>query len=504
MNINLRFPTLLILQYCLCLGAIYRSAIVELDSKVFATMALWGLIVVTIQICSSYLIKNVTIKSLMFALFGALNFLLFYQAYDYDYVNLGLFGQLFSVGFNFVIFVILFNLIRQYTKFLLGLILVHVCILTYLFTNLSLKEETFEETQTITYFDQSVADLRFEDKPDVHILIYDSMVPKRPSLNAFGEIPHYYDTFAKQEMLIYENSFVERVPTRPSLKKFLALGDGNYPYEIIVGQSDSPLARIFRQNGYDIRVGTRQGYSLARTAMRANKGATKSNSYFQEYYYDDSAIFSSSPVCVSEIASGVFRYLKQHFWFCDLASRTLQDSRELHGWPNKVLDKLRSLGTETPLLTLNYIYYPIGHTHADYNYTNQADRESYRAYFDEASRYLSEHFSAFFDILHSRKKPYVLLVFGDHGTFAKQGAYTDHTDKVIDRYNVFTGIKLHESKCTEISELALDSPTSPAQLMVLAINCFSEKAGGILQYPVGNHDLEIEKKYGLKIKEIIK
>ena len=255
--------------------------------------------------------------------------------------------------------------------------------------NLSLKKKLLKK-QYITYFNQSVAGLRFEDKPDIHILIYDSMVPKRPSLNAFGEVPQYYDTFAKQEMLIYENSFVERVPTRPSLK-FLALGDGNYPYEIIVGQSDSPLAKIFRQNGYDIRVGTRQGYSLARTAMRANKGATKSDSFFQEYYYDDTAIFSSSPVCVSEIASGVFGYLKQHFWFCDLASRILQDSRELHGWPNKVLDKLRSLGTETPLLTLNYIYYPIGHTYADYNYTNQADRESYRAYFKEASQYLSEH-----------------------------------------------------------------------------------------------------------------
>ena len=85
-------------------------------------MAFWGLIVVTIQIGSSYLIKNVAIKSRIFALFGALNFLLFYQAYDYDYVNLELFGQLFSVGFNFVIFVILFNSIRQYKTVLLGLI----------------------------------------------------------------------------------------------------------------------------------------------------------------------------------------------------------------------------------------------------------------------------------------------------------------------------------------------------------------------------------------------
>ena len=40
-----------------------------------------------------------------------------------------------------------------------------------------------------------------------------------------------------KEMLIYENSFVERVPTRPSPQEALALGDGNYPYEIIVGQS---------------------------------------------------------------------------------------------------------------------------------------------------------------------------------------------------------------------------------------------------------------------------
>ena len=51
-------------------------------------MAFWGLIVVTTQIGSSYLIKNVAIKSRIFVLFGALNFLLFYQAYDYDYVNL--------------------------------------------------------------------------------------------------------------------------------------------------------------------------------------------------------------------------------------------------------------------------------------------------------------------------------------------------------------------------------------------------------------------------------
>ena len=148
--------------------------------------------------------------------------------------------------------------------------------------------------------------------------------------------------------------------------------------------------------------------------MRANKGATKSDSFFQEYYYDDTAIFSSSPVCVSEIASGVFGYLKQHFWFCDLASRILQDSRELHGWPNKVLDKLRSLGTETPLLTLNYIYYPIGHTYADYNYTNQTEKVIEPISKRRASTCQSIIVLA--DILHTRKKPlfYWFLVIMGH------------------------------------------------------------------------------------------
>ena len=88
----------------------------------------------------------------------------------------------------------------------------------------------------------------------------------------------------------------------------MQLGDGNYPYDIIVGRSDSPLAKIFRQNNYEIRVGTRQGYSLARKPFNAVEDKAPSRNYFDEYFYEDSAIFSSSPLCVSEISSGIFKY----------------------------------------------------------------------------------------------------------------------------------------------------------------------------------------------------
>ena len=86
----------------------------------------------------------------------------------------------------------------------------------------------------------------------------------------------------------------------------------------------------------------------------------------------------------------------------------MQESQELLAWPRKVLFKLKSLGSDRPALTLNYLYYPIGHTHADYDYKNEAARKSYEAYVNKASQYLSKHFNAFENIILARNKPYIL------------------------------------------------------------------------------------------------
>ena len=50
----------------------------------------------------------------------------------------------------------------------------------------------------------------------------------------------------------------------------------------------------------------------------------------------------------------------------------------------------------------------------------------------------------------------------------------------------------------------LAKPTSPAQVMVKVVNCLSGEVNNSLNYPTENHDLEVFKKFGLKIKDISK
>ena len=493
------------LQYIFFSISIFSSAFSNLQTEVYLSLITWGFLIVLIQAIVVTIISKTFVRIIFGTLFASSNFLLFYQAFDLNFINMNIVSQFISIAFSIIIFGTLIYMSSKHKIINYGLAILYTFIGIYIYINDSTLNDKIFSPNKITYFNQDISNIKFDKKPDVHIVIYDSMVSKRGSLQSFNKVPSYYNVMNRLNVKIFENSFVERVPTRPSLRKFIALGDGSYPYGIIIGQFDSPLAKIFRQNGYYILVGTRQGYGLSSKSLKKSYGKIKKN-FFNEYYYENLQIFSSSPFCIGQVSSGVFKYIRQYYSFCDLASKFFQPNRNIHGWPEKILTKFKKLTNSKPILSLSYMYYPIGHTGKDYDYKDNIDRKKYLNYFDDASNYLSDHFERFFKIINERNKPAVILIFGDHGTFAKRGNYKNNKEKAIDMYNVFTGISFIETKCKNLRETSknINNPTSPAKLMVDLINCFQINNVDKLVYPPKNIDLEMKEKYNLTLEEIIR
>jgi hypothetical protein len=283
----------------------------------------------------------------------------------------------------------------------------------------------------------------------------------------------------------------------------MGLGDDSLPYGMITGLYDSPLARIFRQNGYFVQIGTRQGYALS-DKLLTERGPSK-NKYIDRYFYDSDEMFSASPVCISSPSTGVFNAISRYYWFCQLASLMLQPKQQgLYSWPKKTLAEASRLPSDRPVLTITYLYYPIGHTHADYEYNNLLMRESYRNYFNKASTYLTTHFQQYMTILQSRPSDAFVIVLGDHGTYAKQGNYKTNAEEVIDKYNVFTAVLKIGEPCHRISvpNGSLSAATSPTKQIVSIINCLKKDTDPPLLYQ-GDHSEEISRVYGVTLEDIL-
>ena len=98
----------------------------------------------------------------------------------------------------------------------------------------------------------------------------------------------------------------------------MGLGNDDLPYGMINGQHDSPLASIFRNNGYKITTGTRQGYEIDQSYKSPKLQGSKS--YIDEYHYDKQELFKASPMCINIPKSGVFSNFERFYYFCSIFS----------------------------------------------------------------------------------------------------------------------------------------------------------------------------------------
>ncbi len=95
--------------------------------------------------------------------------------------------------------------------------------------------------------------IRFSEKPDIHLISVESLAPPLLAKKHMGiEKIAYEEVLSQENVHRFENAFASYVPTTPSLNSVMRLANPEFDspsFGYFHGKEDSPVSRIFRENG---------------------------------------------------------------------------------------------------------------------------------------------------------------------------------------------------------------------------------------------------------------
>jgi len=344
---------------------------------------------------------------------------------------------------------------------------------------------------------ETVDQVRLAERPNLYILLFDALIPEPIAESFFGVGSAGYGKVLRDHFHIPDGVTLQnRTPSKPSIRSVMWL-DTMEPnnlwkrtkYGEFPGRVDSPLARLFRSNGYSITTGFfREFWS--------NPGI------YIDRWLTLEPTFGNTMLCL-EPAKSLRDHLKG-FGICSLLGdyekmptvgeviaepgRESNTEARYLKWRQKVLDNLEQIPkAQNPQLTFLYIFDPIGHTPKGFKFRD-LDLVEYRRYFErkgaEAARYLEEIVETL-----SRSDPgAILLVGGDHGLMLSRGSKNTRF-VIVDQRGVAIGIWKSQNACaSRVGEQGF-SPNSQGYHTISTalrsvIACLAERPESVTSLPL--------------------
>ena len=304
-------------------------------------------------------------------------------------------------------------------------------------------------------------DVEFRSFPNVHIVSFDALVA--PSLASkylkLGDVP-YKPLLSRKGVTVFANTFSSRVPTKPFANSVMRLAHPGFPevYSYFAGRTDSPLAHVFRTNGY--RVST--GYSNMYFGMKGP--------YVSDYHPRETLDIRNNTLCALAMNSPV-----KFFGFCRVAALFNENQREAH-WPNTVIDIIRQANADTnPWLTFHHIGIP-GHTNLGYRTSDSSAFRRYREIYQKGSASAAAVLEELMSILQDDDAQSILLVFGDHGPYLSRTVTIEQDPRffVQDRYGTIATVLHNETSCgPKALHHYIEGYTTPERIIAALIRCLS-------------------------------
>ncbi len=305
--------------------------------------------------------------------------------------------------------------------------------------------------------------IEFRSRPNVHILGFDSMTP--PSLAAkYLKLDNlgYAPLLQRDGTIAFRNAFASNVPTKRSLNSIMRLAHPGLPevYEYFAGRIDSPLARVFRSNGYKFLTGFDNLYFGA-------KGP-----YVDDFYPQTHEIVSENALCALAVDNPL-----KFFGFCELMKRF--EAREKKSWPETVSERIRSAARRPePWITFTHIYNPIGHTSKDYQSSDKTAFEKFRAGYRKRAERAAGIAQSIADSLLNDNGKSVLLMIGDHGPWISRTADPEKEAEFVvqDRHGIVAAILVNETDCKRSDfEHYATSYITPERILAGLIRCLAKE-----------------------------
>ena len=288
--------------------------------------------------------------------------------------------------------------------------------------------ETFESNKILS---KAV----FDKKPDIHIFIYDALIPNYIS-NKFLDIQEtsYHNFLKKKDAKIYKNAFVDIPGTTsilnllfyPDIEKFIKLKD---KYQFFNGIKNSPLVNLFKFNNYKI-------------ATSSNLAKTKRGPYTDKDIGDSGLV----PPSYCNMEGRIYKF--RFFGICIVYDYFILDN---------ILDKINViknidilLKDNRPWLSINYINYP---SHTENMAKNSVS--NYKKQFLINQEIAKDVMEKTVEKIFNSKKDSIILITGDHGplltnypriSFSENSDYVIHDHQIIfistlDKNNICPGLK---------------------------------------------------------------
>lgn len=330
-------------------------------------------------------------------------------------------------------------------------------------------------------FLEELSGIELEDKPNIYILSYDSMITASTAEKYLGIENLEYESTLEKHFIILEPAATVSVPSRASLNGLLRLDQKNLESSLTYfsGEKPSAIGQLFAGNGYEITT----GYT---TYYFGNKGP-----YVDGYITGPTKYLISTAQCNDPVtnrfhkmrAFGVCLVLG-HYSSVNNVVRVALLGEDQHRdwlfdtWPSIILDEIKSsFDSDAPQLKIFYTYRPNGHTPKDYKHSDLEKREDYKKYFLEGAGMLSGVLEDLVLTIEKYDPSSIVVIFGDHGAWLSRGIREadDPAFFYEDRHMVYTSVLASRHPCASVGNLSKYAPGyyTPSRVVASIARCLA-------------------------------
>jgi hypothetical protein len=332
--------------------------------------------------------------------------------------------------------------------------------------------------------------VEFQIKPNLYIVFFDSIVPETILEKYLGVKKVLYHDVLNKNFHRFRNFFTDSVPTMRTLNKFLALDEKYYAdlesewiglfqglslkthrkAELFQGKTESPLLKIFKQNGYE----TNTIYNS--TFFGVKKGPHVDNYFMREEF----------SACSRMHKEGLGL---EFFGYCHISANP-SINKLLNPQPliDFIIDKFRKgLFKPKPQIFVTYIFSP-GHTGANYNHKNEDVSQDYIENYKTNSKTTASHLTKILNFVKNEDPSGLIYVLGDHGPWLSRQESSDAEFLVQDRYAVYGGFYPPDKCQSSFSKPYSQGFITGIQGVYMIIRCLS--GGENAFYKLDNYNIK--------------
>jgi hypothetical protein len=334
---------------------------------------------------------------------------------------------------------------------------------------------------------EAYRNINFDQKPNVHLVSFDSMLPEVLARKHMGlEQLSYSDYLENEGAIIFKNMFSSRGATSPSLNSVMRFANPGFKSTgYFAGRSESPVSYVFRNNGYKVAT----GFDTIRTFGTPG-------SYVDEYRTQNPKSIKQSAICRF---NGPKSDIMRLFGFCYyIASILFEPKLDEARWPQIVFGIIGEKGkSPDPWLTFHYIYNPIGHTSETYGSRSPAELDEYTRYFLERSNLAGNTIlPELVKTIKANDPTAIVFVFGDHGPGLSRSLKLEESPEfyVQDRNGVFGALLATDQPCSmKDIEYYNKEFSTPERVLSGVVRCLATDPDSVDQLANFNEEFEFRK-----------